>query len=137
MVFLDPSRLFSCKCFAFMLAVAVLRLLTASTAFTPSGEMSPTFSVESFQAQLFPSTSCNNYYLCPDVGKQKEAALADSVSWEHFCSVPRPLARRGKLKDQSSLHFLDSPGLILLPLTGQESCAVSTISYLSRTAAFK
>lgn len=124
-----------------MLAVAVLRLLTASTAFTLSGEMSPTFSVEPFQAQLFPSTSCNNYYLCPDAGKQKAAALAGSVSWEHFCSVPRPLASMGELKAQtfppSPPTVWDSSGLILLPPTVQETCAVSTVSYLSCTAAFK
>lgn len=94
-------------------------------------------SLSSFQAQLFPSTSCNNYYLCPDAGKQKAAALAGSVSWEYFCSVPRPLASRGKLKVQGPPTFWDSPGLIPLPPTGQKTCAVSTVIYLSCTAAFK
>ena len=53
-VFLDLSRLFSCKCFAFMLAVAVLRLLTASTAFALSGERSPTV-CRLFRLSYFPA----------------------------------------------------------------------------------
>ena len=132
--FLYLSRILSHIGFAFKTAVA--DCFCHSVCYERR-DNSHTPSAQPFQAQLFPSTSCSNYWVCPDAGTRKAADSAGSVSREHFCTVPRPLASRRKLKAQSPPTFCDSPRLILFLPTARDTCRVSLFNYLSCIAAFK